>query len=114
MPLACQDWANTKAAHRSLSNDRVCEADVFAGHFQSTRGRSGTTHDMLLVLHDTTEFSFQRGDPSQIGLTREYRTGKKADRRKPPRKVCGIFDAFKPRNNGQRSAARSGGSQILD
>jgi hypothetical protein len=91
IPLACQDWANTKAAYRFLSNDRVCEADIFAGHFQSTRGRSGTTDDMLLVLHDTTEFSFQRDDPSQIGLTREYRTGKKADRRKPPRKVCGIL-----------------------
>ena len=91
IPLACQDWANTKAAYRFLSNDRVCEADIFAGHFQSTFSRSAATDDMLLVLHDTTEFSFQRDDPAQIGLTRQYRTGKKADRRKPPRKVCGIL-----------------------
>jgi hypothetical protein len=41
----------------------------------------------LLVLHDTTEFSFQRDDPTQIRVTREYRTGKKANRRKPPRQV---------------------------
>jgi Zn-dependent M16 (insulinase) family peptidase len=25
IPLACQDWANTKAAYRFLSNDRVNE-----------------------------------------------------------------------------------------
>ena len=25
IPLACQDWANTKAAYRFLSNDRVSE-----------------------------------------------------------------------------------------
>jgi len=91
IPLACHDWANTKAAYRFLSNDRVCEADIFAGHFQSTWGRSQTADGMLLVLHDTTEFSFQRENPKQIGLTRKYRTGKKADRRKPPHKVCGIL-----------------------
>ena len=91
IPLACQDWANTKAAYRFLSNNRVCEADIFAGHFQSTCSRSEATGDMLLVLHDTTELSFQRDDPAQIGLTRQYRTGKKADRRKPPRQVCGIL-----------------------
>ena len=91
LPLACQDWSNTKAAYRFLSNDRVCEADIFAGHFQSTRSRSRSTDGMLLVLHDTTEFSFQRENPTRIGLTRRYRTGKEADRRKPPRKVCGIL-----------------------
>ena len=31
IPLACQDWANTKAAYRFLSNDRVSEADILAG-----------------------------------------------------------------------------------
>jgi len=35
IPLACQDWANTKAAYRFFSNDRVGEADILAGHFQS-------------------------------------------------------------------------------
>ncbi|WP_220792862.1 IS4/Tn5 family transposase DNA-binding protein [Gluconacetobacter aggeris] len=24
IPLVCQDWANTKAAYRFLSNERVC------------------------------------------------------------------------------------------
>ena len=32
IPLACQDWANAKAAYRFFSNDRVTEADILAGH----------------------------------------------------------------------------------
>jgi hypothetical protein len=30
IPLACQDWTNTKAAYRFFSNDRVSEADILA------------------------------------------------------------------------------------
>ena len=37
IPLACQDWANTKAAYRFLDNDRVNEAEILGGHFESTR-----------------------------------------------------------------------------
>ncbi len=33
IPLACQDWANTKAAYRFLSNDDVSERAILAGHF---------------------------------------------------------------------------------
>src|SRR5436190_18332718 len=41
IPLVCQDWDNTKAAYRFFSNDRVSEADILAGHFQSPgQGRS--------------------------------------------------------------------------
>ena len=39
IPLACQDWANTKAAYRFLSNEAVSEAEILAGHFHSTRSR---------------------------------------------------------------------------
>src|ERR1051326_1333154 len=39
IPMACQDWANTKAAYRFLSNERVSEDDILAGHFQSTKDR---------------------------------------------------------------------------
>src|SRR5262245_18968015 len=39
IPLACQDWANTKAAYRFLSNDRVNEEDILSGHFQATGDR---------------------------------------------------------------------------
>jgi len=27
IPIACQDWSNTKVAYRFLDNDRVCEAE---------------------------------------------------------------------------------------
>ncbi|MHC4049402.1 transposase DNA-binding-containing protein [Bradyrhizobium sp. 25ACV] len=54
IPLVCQDWANTKAAYRFFSNDRVSEADILAGHFQSTRERTIAADGPILVLHDTT------------------------------------------------------------
>lgn len=59
--LVCQDWANIKAAYRFLSNKRVSEADILAGHFGATRERIAATGDApVLMLHDTTEFSWQR------------------------------------------------------
>ena len=60
IPFVCQDWANTKAAYRFLSNERVSEADILAGHFNSTRDRFTATDGLVLILHDTTEFSYQR------------------------------------------------------
>src|SRR5271155_713094 len=60
IPFACQDWANAKAAYRFLSNDRVNEADILAGHFRSTRDRAGAAEGLIFMLHDTTEFTFQR------------------------------------------------------
>ncbi|ATJ92304.1 MULTISPECIES: IS4 family transposase [Acetobacter] len=70
IPLVCQDWANTKAADRFLSNERVCEADILSGHFQSTRERVAATDGPLLVLHDTTEFSYHRDKPELVGITK--------------------------------------------
>jgi hypothetical protein len=81
IPLVCQDWANTKAAYRFLDNGRVNEADILAGHFQSTRDRAVVTEGPILVLHDTTEFSLKREDVEAVGKTRinfnrAYRDGK--------------------------------------
>jgi transposase-like protein len=67
IPMACQDWANTKAAYRFLSNPRVGEDDILAGHFKSTRDRFRSSDGLVLVLHDTTEFSFRRENPEPIG-----------------------------------------------
>ena len=30
IPLACQDWANTKAAYRFFANERVSEGDILS------------------------------------------------------------------------------------
>ena len=69
IPLICQDWANTKAAYRFFSNDRVSEADILAGHFQSTCERVGATDGLVFMLHDTTEFVYKRESSEAIGIT---------------------------------------------
>src|SRR5262245_9754182 len=71
LSVACQDWANTKAAYRFLANERVSEREILAGHFQATRDRAAATEGPLLVLHDTTEFSFTRRNGAAIGLLRK-------------------------------------------
>ena len=67
VPAACQDWAATKAAYRFFSNRRVDEGIILAGHFAATRARFAATAGPILVLHDTTEFSFRRDNPEAIG-----------------------------------------------
>jgi hypothetical protein len=67
IPSACQDWAATKAAYRFFSNPRVDEAAILAGHFAATTARCAATSGTVLVLHDTTEFSFTRDTPEGIG-----------------------------------------------
>ena len=68
-PWACPDWANTKAAYRFFGNDRISEANILAGHIASTRERFGTSSGLpILILHDTTEFSYRQEDNMPIGL----------------------------------------------
>ena len=70
LPAACQDWAATKAAYRFFSNPRVDESIILAGHFAATKSRIAAAKGFILVLHDTTEFSYQRDRPETIGKTR--------------------------------------------
>src|SRR5258708_27120911 len=91
IPLVCQDWANTKAAYRFFSNDRVSEADILAGHFQSTRDRAAATDGLVLMLHDTTEFSYQREKSEAIGITKSINSGRDKAGRLRSHKVCGIL-----------------------
>ena len=91
LPLACQDWANTKAAYRFLSNERFSEDALLAGHFQATADRFATTSGMVLVVQDTTEFSFRWATRETIGaigprpigldLSRDSNLGRSATRR---------------------------------
>ena len=91
LPLACQDWANTKAAYRFLSNERVDESDILSGHFAATAKRFAATDGTILVLQDTTEFSFKRERPDAIGFTTSIRTGNTKDQRRSVHSVCGIL-----------------------
>ena len=91
IPMACQDWANTKAAYRFLSNERVDEGDILKGHFQATRDRYARSEGPVLVLHDTTEFTFQRESPDRIGITYNVNSGRDKKGRIRAHTVCGIL-----------------------
>jgi len=68
IPWACQEWANTKAAYRFFSNHRVSEEQILAGHFQATRDRHAVHRALILMLHDTTEFIFDRKEVPSVGI----------------------------------------------
>jgi Transposase DNA-binding len=91
IPFACQDWAHTKAAYRFLSNPRVNEAAILAGHFASTRSRFAATASPILILHDTTEFTFARKDRAPVGLL--HKSFRRKDKKGRPLHsvVCGIL-----------------------
>jgi len=91
IPLACQDWANTKAAYRFFSNERISEAAILAGHFAATRERFAATDGPILVLQDTTEFTFQRERAERIGLTYRVNSGKDKAGRFRMHTVCGLL-----------------------
>lgn len=91
IPLACQDWASTKAAYRFFSNDRVSEEGILAGHFGSTRSRFVATSGPVLVLQDTTEFTYQRERPERIGVMHSHNCGKDAYGSRVLRAVCGLL-----------------------
>jgi len=91
IPFACQDWANTKAAYRFLDNDRVSEAEILEGHFLATRDRAASTSGPILVLHDTTEFTYKRENIEAIGKTTLACTGTDSDGRPRLHTVCGLL-----------------------
>jgi hypothetical protein len=90
IPWACQDWANTKAAYRFFSNDRVNEGEILAGHFQSTRERFAAHREPVLILHDTTEFVYYRDAFTAIGVLTDSNAGRDSIGRLRHHTVCGI------------------------
>lgn len=91
IPLACEDWANTKAAYRFLANASVNEGPILAGHFGATARRAAGTDGLILVLQDTTEFVYQRASPEAIGLTKYVNSGRDKDGRWRQHKLCGVL-----------------------
>jgi transposase-like protein len=93
IPFACQDWASTKAAYRFLSNERVKGDTILAGHFHSTRDRFTATNSdsPVLILHDTTEFTYSRTDVEPIGILHKSFTGRMERGRPHHFTVCGIL-----------------------
>lgn len=91
IPLACQDWAAAKAAYRFLDNPKVDEAAILESHFKATRQRFTATSGLTLVLHDTTEFSYQREHSQAIGQTHKVVAGRDKDGRPRQHTVCGLL-----------------------
>ena len=91
IPFACQDWASTKAAYRFFANERVEEADILSGHFAATRARYDDCKGPILLIQDTTEFSYQRANTNAIGITKSVNSGRAKDGRLRHHTVCGML-----------------------
>jgi hypothetical protein len=91
IPMVCQDWANTKAAYRFLDNARVDEREILAGHLRSTRERFAASDAPVLVLHDTTEFSYFRDNIAAVGQLHKAHVGNDRRGHARHRVICGIL-----------------------
>jgi len=69
----------------------LSEAQILAGHFQATRERFAATEGTILVLQDTTEFTFQRERPEAVGITYRVNSGKDKASRTRMHTVCGLL-----------------------
>lgn len=57
VPLACQDWSNTKAAYRFFANEQVTEEDILAWHSLAQHARAlrrGRRHAARAARHHAT------------------------------------------------------------
>jgi Transposase DNA-binding/Transposase Tn5 dimerisation domain len=91
LPTAFQDWANTKAAYRFFENENVSEDKILSGHFAASALRVQATDGPILVLQDTTEFSFKRAQPEKIGFTKTSCGRKTKEGRRHQHTICGML-----------------------
>ena len=91
IPLACQDCANTKAAYRFFSNDLVSEEDILRGHLDAPRRRFAASDSAILVLHDTTEFTWKRRHSEAVGFTTKVSSGEDKSGRQRMHTLCGLL-----------------------
>jgi hypothetical protein len=91
IPFACQDWASTKAAYRFFSNAKVEEGDILSGHFAATRTRYDACDGPVLLVQDTTEFTYQRRSPHAVGFTKSVNSGRDKEGRLRHHTLCGIL-----------------------
>ena len=91
IPLACGDWSGAKAAYRFLSNGRVTEADILGGHFAAARERFRACPGVVLLLQDTTEFTYRRASATAIGVTKSVNSGRDAEGRWRHQTLCGLL-----------------------
>jgi hypothetical protein len=91
LPLACQDWAGTKAAYRFFSNGRFGEDAILFGHFAATASRVDATAGPMLVVQDTTELVFAWAKPETVGAIGRGCTGRDRDGKPRIYTQCGLL-----------------------
>jgi hypothetical protein len=91
IPQACGDWAGAKAAYRFLANERVGEADILGGHMAATAERFRAFEGVVLLLQDTTEFTYRRASTTAIGVTKSVNSGRDAEGRWRHHTLCGLL-----------------------
>ncbi len=91
LPTAFQDWSNTKAAYRFFSNGNVSEDKILEGHFAASALRIQATDGPVLILQDTTEFSFKRVAPEKIGFTKVSTGRRLKEGRYQKHVICGLL-----------------------
>ena len=69
----------------------MSEREILAGHFQATRDRLAATGALMLVLHDTTEFTFHRSEVGSVGIVNKSYMRKNKRGRPLHYTVCGIL-----------------------
>jgi len=57
IPVACQGWAETKAAYRFFDNDKVTASKILAPHIQATFKRM-QPYPTVLLIQDTTHLNY--------------------------------------------------------
>jgi hypothetical protein len=72
-------------------NGNVSEDKILEGHFAASALRIQATEGPILILQDTTEFSFKRAAPEKIGFTKIATGPKGKDRRHQKYRVCGLL-----------------------
>ena len=91
IPTASQDWAATKGAYRFFDNPRIESSAILAGHFKATASRFASASGPVFVLHDTTEFTYNRSSPEKVGKTNRINLGKDSNGRSREHTVCGLL-----------------------
>lgn len=66
IPGACENWTETAAAYRFLSNEQVSWDEVLGAHASASQARM-REYPVALCLQDTTELDFNGQDIEGLG-----------------------------------------------
>lgn len=69
----------------------ACVSAILSGHFNATKTRYASCEGPILLLQDTTEFTYQRRNPHAVGFTKSVNRGRDGTGRLRHHAVCGIL-----------------------